>query len=404
MVSSCPRSDASGHEASNGVGGGRPLPVAHGISAANCPWKKPSMAFFHVGNTRKRQGFSGLLFAASCGGRLFPQSATRSIRGRAVGSTNRGFTLVELLVVIAIIAVLIGLLLPAVQSARESARRASCTNNLKQIGLACQTYMSAQKFFPPGRWRDSHVTWFGLILPYMDDSVGASLWKPEVDYYNIANKAARENRVSAYFCPSRSRSEFLSNETNRFGPGDARGLLGDYAGSIGPVYHEEGGGTFQPLKYQGVIVTSSAYRSDGPPVPRGDIRPKDITDGMSKTFLAGEKHIPAGMIGNVTYDASIYNGDNGYHCMRGSGWGPMYQDNGQPAQEWQTNRIASGPDDRALQDQEVYRVFGSAHPSQSATFVLCDGAVRSVSARTDVRILARLTRRADGEVVSADSW
>src|SRR6478609_548273 len=105
---------------------------------------------------------------------------------------SRGFTLIELLVVIAIIAVLIALLLPAVQSAREASRRAQCTNNLKQIGIALHGYHAAAEVLPPGRiWSpdpsgcglniDGHcqnTPWFVLMLPYLDQ-------KPLYDAFNF---------------------------------------------------------------------------------------------------------------------------------------------------------------------------------------------------------------------------
>ncbi len=81
---------------------------------------------------------------------------------------SRGFTLVELLVVIAIIGVLIALLLPAVQAAREAARRTQCANNLKQQGLAVHGFIDVRKELPPSRIADHHATWLWLILPYME--------------------------------------------------------------------------------------------------------------------------------------------------------------------------------------------------------------------------------------------
>ena len=93
---------------------------------------------------------------------------------------RRGFTLVELLVVIAIIGILVGLLLPAVQAAREAARRMQCGNNLKQMGLAFHNYADANKRFPPGNITDgpccgtlSHTVWSVAILPYLEQSNSA---------------------------------------------------------------------------------------------------------------------------------------------------------------------------------------------------------------------------------------
>src|SRR5262245_50089856 len=125
---------------------------------------------------------------------------------------DRGFTLIELLVVIAIIAVLIALLLPAVQSAREAARRSQCTNNLKQIGIALHTYADAMGGFPPTAMGVSRPNleqfggWCLQILGYMEQ-------KPIYDSYNVnfgfhlaVNQTAVRNVISTYICPSTTRA------------------------------------------------------------------------------------------------------------------------------------------------------------------------------------------------------
>lgn len=313
-----------------------------------------------------------------------------------------GFTLVELLVVIAIIAVLIGLLLPAVQSARESARVTRCKNNLRQIGLAVETYTSALKFLPPGRWKDRCVTWFGLILPNLEDAAGFALWKVDLTYYDAANAAARQNIVSTYLCPSRSRSSPLS--ADRAGVQQTPGLVGDYAGNIGPVLQSENpSGSYNPARYAGVIVTASVFKLPANTRPRGDIRPKDITDGMSKTFLAGERYVPTTRLGQRAFDSSIYLAEYAEYSMRAAGTGQEFDDSGNRTSTVQTNPLASGPVDQSLVGANAEKfVFGGPHPSGSTMFVFCDGSVRPIRATTDIAVLSALSNRADGRSVDAD--
>ena len=127
----------------------------------------------------------------------------RPVPGRA-DRFQAGFTLVELLVVIAIIGVLVGLLLPAVQSAREAARRIACTNNLKQVGLAVQLSHDVRNRFPAGRMtRDPYdVSWAFRLLPFMEEQAIYDARNPDttVPCWDPSNALAFRSPVATYFC------------------------------------------------------------------------------------------------------------------------------------------------------------------------------------------------------------
>lgn len=209
---------------------------------------------------------------------------------------HRGFTLVELLVVIAIIGILVALLLPAVQAARESARRMQCTNNLKQLGLAHLNFESAKGHFPAGMdvnvdegcpsegcrgWSHIH-----LVLPYFEEGVIADTFDFNFEggwlyFFRTLSAADKDRlyttRLEALLCPS------LTMWEEQYGFGYRK----DYYGCYGGKGHSESADRFNiPLNHNsyGIIADDGILYADS------DTKFGEITDGSSKTFLAGESY------------------------------------------------------------------------------------------------------------------
>jgi prepilin-type N-terminal cleavage/methylation domain-containing protein len=264
---------------------------------------------------------------------------------------KRGFTLVELLVVIAIIGILIALLLPAVQAAREAARRSSCTNQLKQMGLAAHNHHDTFGFLPGGgnHWSDcptfvngspaihpiQRVGPFYQILPFMEMT----------NLHDITNcVTVRRTAPDAYFCPSRRAPLVINGRA-----------LNDYAGNIG-----------QKNISSAVIVHISW----------GKVPLAKITDGTSSTLLFGEKYLPKGR-----YTTGGGSDNEGWS----SGW------------DWD---IVRG-DDQPWQDRQgtaESNRFGGPHAG-AMNAAVCDGSVRNINYNIDLTVWQNFCRRADGNTV-----
>ena len=301
---------------------------------------------------------------------------------------HKAFTLVELLVVIAIIAMLVTLLLPAVQSAREAARRSQCINNLRQIGLATTNYHDAVGNIPPARYLDDFASWFALILPYMEGSAEYALWDLQKGYYDPANRLAREAIIPVFVCPSR-RAPGLTREGDRDNAGDKHlpGAVGDYAGVAGNNNNREG---YWAPQANGTVITSYLWdfpREEHTKPYDSKVKFQKISDGLSKTLLAGEKHVP--IIGLNT-DGSIYNGDNVNFFARAAG---------------RIMPLARGSNDTANCDRAPgcegpcsCHNFGSWHQDQ-CHFVFGDVHVEPIPLSIDSRVLDRLATRSDGQPI-----
>jgi prepilin-type N-terminal cleavage/methylation domain-containing protein len=335
-----------------------------------------------------------------------PMRSDRLAADQASRQRTPGFTLVELLVVIAIIATLIGLLLPAVQSARESARVSQCRNNLRQIGLATLVRLDAKKTFPPARYAGTgrgSVSWFAWIMPFLERGGEFALWNVDKDYYNSSNKAARETIIPTYLCPSRMRSSLLSTGDGGGSTGVPRspGMVGDYAGSCGDTFVGDMRMPIRPERYDGLIVSDSRRQ--------GSLKVSDVPDGLSKTFLAGEMHVPrmaTPVKNSIELQGSIYNGDDHNQFVRaaGGGWAdkddnPATGTNGR--EEFQIMPLAASPTDTSMAWWSA--VFGSWHAGGACGFVMADGSVRGIGPDVSLDTLSRLGNRRDGQAI-AEAW
>jgi prepilin-type N-terminal cleavage/methylation domain-containing protein len=346
----------------------------------------------------------------------------------AVSQRKRAaFTLVELLVVIAIIGILVALLLPAIQAAREAARRSECINNLRQLGLACQNFENSKKVFPSAggavdqyfsanelskpAYGYENASWCYQILPYIEEKALYDMRRGDgAANAGFTKTGLAEKQVKLFNCPSRN---------NRVGiVGINIYALGDYAGVLAG-HNDPNWSTFeyrlgypprqsdnqdprtneQTTVWTGILVKGGQVGAGTPPqiykFPKVGF--KNIEDGASHTILLSEKAVGSD---NYSISSHLYWEIYGYYT--GADWpvmrqfGPLLPGGANPRPEI---RLLGDNEKRPYPEEQG---FGSAHPGIVCA-VFGDGSTRNISNSADLIILDQLGKRADQTTPSLDS-
>jgi len=311
-------------------------------------------------------------------------------------SRARGLTLLEVLVALSIIGLLVALIVPAVQHAREAARRTQCRNHLKQLGIAIHLHLDAHRHFPTDGWGYQWVGdpdrgfrehqpggWVYNLLPYIEQNDLRILGKDQdVSARDAAITELLQSPLPVFHCPSRRgasvypyRGRFSLRNANV--PADA--AKSDYAINGGDEKIDAGGGppSARPADLK-AYKWPDLRDFNGLAFVRTRIRIDQVKDGMSNVYLVGEKYLSSDRYGDGASpgdDQTMYLGDDA------------------DVRRWAT--APPIPDSRGLENKDL---FGSAHHS-ACHFLFCDGSVRTISYDIDATIHRRLANRHDGERV-----
>lgn len=326
---------------------------------------------------------------------------------RSFSRRSRGFTLIELLVVIAIIAILIALLLPAVQQAREAARRTQCKNNLKQLGLALHNYESTFNMFPASRIDLTtpvvfQQSWTVMVLPYLEQAPMYSIYNFNVPWYSQVNAPVTTTQLPAFVCPSNASSPATPPVAMYQSLGVTWGQpifgRGDY-GSINAVRNAVW--VASGLPSIGAREKLGAM-GRGP----GGTRLRDITDGTTNTImLAEDSGRPNFFLKGPKASTNPKSGGR-YGQFTQDGWGWADINSGQSVDGSNTAGVQNVSNTNGTTTISGTCFINCTNDSELFSFhvggvqvLMCDGSVRFVSENINGGSLASLITRDGGEVV-----
>jgi len=333
-------------------------------------------------------------------------------------SQRKGFTLVELLVVIAIIGMLVGLLLPAVQQAREAARRMQCGNNLKQIGTACMNHESTNMKFPSGGWGSQYVgdpdrgfgkgqsgNWVYSLLPFIEQNALYQLGQTGANT-SITQKASTERMntpLSSFICPSRRTAKTFTVTTTTYKDSTfnaGTGAKGDYAACYGTTtMAASNNAASYPNKVSSIKNTASTQPT-GIVYDVSETKMGEVRDGTTNTYLVGEKFVYSDQYENagngdklVLYSGVVNDANNSN--FRSAGVYTSFSMSG-------STISASGTSYPPMQDRSTtmsttgtpYYAFGGPHAGSFA-MGMADASVQQISYSIDPAVHACLANRKD---------
>ncbi len=321
--------------------------------------------------------------------------------------TARGFTLIELLVTIAIIGVLVALLLPAVQSARESARRAQCVGNLKQIALALHQYETSSLVLPPGKKGCCWGTWLVYTLPYLEQAPLYNSWNamgnntpgvPEshdidLRYFGAANQTVTSTRVASFLCPTDLTNAPITATT---GPTTFACTSQNYAVNFGNTISAQ-------IDFQNQVFGGAPFVDIGSPLGdhnqpgRACLGFAAVPDGLAGTLLAAEVIVGQGLdLRGFSWwgDAAAFETFLAPNSPFPDVLFSAYYCQNQPPNPPCAGATTALPDNYAAR---------SRHPG-GVNAAIADGSVRFLKNTIAIQTWRALSTTHGGEVVSADQW